>query len=74
MKSTKPIVHYDGEPMFVQVYNSDYYASVFALDHPKLGRGWVRTSKVISRNSDGSFETRNSIYVPAKDKSDNTTD
>ena len=66
MKSTKPIVHYDGEAMFLQAYDSSYYASVFALDHPVVGRGWVRTSNIVSKSGDGSFETLNTIYAPAK--------
>jgi hypothetical protein len=70
MTSTKPTVHFNGEAMFMQAYDSSYYASVFALDHPKLGRGWVRTSRIVSKSGDGSFETMNTIYVPAKDKSE----
>lgn len=38
------------------------YASVFAINHPKLGRTWVRTSKVLEIFDDGSFETMNTIY------------
>lgn len=41
-----------------------HVASCLALNHPRLGKEYVRTSTVIKKNEDGSFETRNTIYVP----------
>ena len=44
-------------------------AVVWPLDHPDTSRvsntGPVITSTVVKINDDGSFETLNSIYVPA---------
>jgi len=62
----KPIVHYttsewymsedsDGEPFM--------FARVYALDHPELKEGDIRTSKILKFIADGEFETMNSIYV-----------
>lgn len=41
---------------------------VYALNHPKLGEGQVRTSQVMDIYDDGSFETMNTIYIPMKAK------
>lgn len=63
----KPIVHFRGEVSF---HYGEWegiewqYARVWALDHPVLGEGDVRTSQIIHRFEDGSFETRNTIYKP----------
>ena len=62
----KPIVHYtkseyyqsedsDGEPFL--------FARVYVLDHPKLGEGDIRTSKILKFIAEGEFETMNSLYV-----------
>jgi len=40
-------------------------AHVDALNHPKLGKTYVITSEVIEKYNDGSFETRNTFYLPA---------
>lgn len=50
--------------------NSYEMASVYAMNHPRLGQGLVRTSIVIKKNSDGSFETLNTIYKPVKEEED----
>lgn len=44
--------------------NSYEIAGVYAMNHPRLGQGPVTTSIVIKKNSDGSFETLNTIYKP----------
>lgn len=70
MSDTKPTVRYEGDVRFVFYEYEDgedmwESASVQALDHPVWGRSPVRTSEVLKKNSDGSFETRNTIYVPS---------
>lgn len=67
----KPVVHFVGEANF---FTSAYpdpqtgqqwtYARVYGLDHPYLGRDIISTSEVLKVNDDGSFETRNTLYVP----------
>ncbi len=60
----KPTVHYLGEPE-IGCSNNDLtklFAWVYALDHPKLGTGTVRTSLMISKHENG-FETLNTIYA-----------
>jgi hypothetical protein len=48
-------------------------AVIFTVDHPLLSNSGVRpsvTSTVLKVNEDGSFETLNTIYVPATGKGD----
>jgi len=63
----KPVVHFSGQANFVK-WNPPVtdieVAHVYALDHPRLGRQHVRTSEVLHKFDDGSFETRNTIYKP----------
>ena len=68
----KPVVHFNGEAFFrpYEVIGSGEtgeIAYVYAVDHPRLGRDNVTTSKVIKKFDDGSFETLNTLYVPSKD-------
>jgi hypothetical protein len=42
----------------------DTVARVSALDHPVWGKDTVRTSVVLQKFSDGSFETMNTVYRP----------
>jgi len=63
---TKPKVTYAGVPEFYTV-GEDEGCRIYVFDHPRLGNGWVRTSKVIKKNPDGSFETLNTLYEPVKD-------
>lgn len=69
-ESQKPVVHFAGTASFhIAPYPKEdggewTYARVYALDHPLLGRDIVRTSEVLKINDDGSFETRNTLYVP----------
>lgn len=44
------------------------YARIYGLDHPILGAGDLRTSIVLKKHDDGSFETMNTLYVPDKEK------
>lgn len=37
-------------------------AHIYALNHPKLGHGYVRTSMVIKKYKNGNFETLNTLY------------
>jgi hypothetical protein len=68
MKKIRPIVRFAGEPKFFNWHGTAaIVASVLALDHPHLGCGMVRTSRVIRRNKDGSFVTLNTKYVPKED-------
>jgi hypothetical protein len=70
---TKPTVHFVAPARF---FNAEIMgtneiiklASVWALDHPRLSEGLVRTSIVLNINDDGSFETLNTLYVPSKGK------
>ena len=69
----KPVVHFSRHGGYACRFDDGQYASVFAEDHPRLGREWVITSLVVKKNEDGSFETMNTIYVPVKEESDDTT-
>jgi hypothetical protein len=82
--TAKPIVRFAGEPTFYYVelaamhqktygqYADDEgyveYARVYGLDHPILGEDTIRTSIVVKKHDDGSFETLNTLYVPDKEK------
>lgn len=63
----KPVVHFSGEPHF-ETWQLESglveVAHVYSLDHPRLGRQHVRTSRVVQKFDDGSFETLNTIYKP----------
>ena len=63
----KPVVHYSkSEDVRFHTYESGAeVAFVVALDHHRFPSGTdVRTSQVVKKNHDGSFETLNTIYVP----------
>ena len=73
----KPIVSFTGEAEFFTIIIKDEdkeeldldtnevtVAGVHAINHPKLGSCKVRTSVVVKKNHDGSFETLNTTYVP----------
>ena len=64
----KKVVHFLGEASF-QPYETHEgetgeVGHVYALDHPRLGKTWVRTSAVVQKFDDGSFETLNTMYKP----------
>ena len=64
----KPVVCFSGDPYFYSIETAEGaavgVAGVYAINHPKLGNNKVRTSVVVKKNHDGSFETLNTIYVP----------
>jgi hypothetical protein len=68
MNTEKPVVHYIGVPQFWNWNHDERYpvASLqFVLDHPKLGNCRnVRTSTILHKYSDGTIETKNTIYKP----------
>lgn len=84
----KPTVHFKGTAAFYPAplapmhqktygqyaneYNEVEYACVYGLDHPILGEGDIRTSIVVQKYPDGSFETLNTLYVPVKETNDKT--
>lgn len=53
---------------FIDETNSYELATVYAMNHPIFGQQLVRTSIVIKKHSDGSFETMNTIYQPVKEE------
>lgn len=65
----KPRVHFLPPAQFFKLEHPDHgeitLARVYATDHPRLGKGDIRTSIVQHINDDGSFETMNTVYVPA---------
>lgn len=69
----KPIVHFTGEALFFNYYThelednltKDTVARVNAVDHYVWGKDSVRTSVVLKKFSDGSFETMNTVYRPS---------
>lgn len=63
----KPVVHYIGEAIFYEVDEGVEHARVYGLNHPVLGKDDIRTSVVLKKFSDGSFETLNTIYRPKND-------
>ena len=67
----KPVVQFKDEATFFPVHvietNQDREcAKVYAMDHPRLGMGLIRTSIIVQKFDDGSFETLNTIYKPLK--------
>lgn len=71
---SKPEVQFLGQAAFdTALFPGHEVAHVMAADHPILGRGVVRTSKVINKFEDGSFETMNTLYKPFKYETENTS-
>lgn len=69
MDKVKPVVYFLGQPRWdTEMFPGHEVAHVFTLDHYVWGREAVRTSKVVKKNDDGSFETLNTRYVPYKDE------
>jgi hypothetical protein len=64
---SKPVVHFAGTPIFYTGDSGFEMAKVYGLDHPILGTDIIRTSLVLQKFEDGSFETLNSLYVSTKD-------
>jgi hypothetical protein len=62
----KPVAYYMGQPEFwMWNENSEVASLLFVINHPVLGKcSNVRTSTVLQKFFDGSFETRNTMYKP----------
>ena len=61
----KPVVHFiRGTESFYEVGPDMKVARVRALDHPIYGADIIRTSLIVKKHDDGSFETLNTIYKP----------
>lgn len=63
----KPVVHFSAPANFETWELADgpvEVAYVYGLDHPRLGQQAIRTSRVLHKFDDGSFETMNTIYKP----------
>lgn len=65
----KPVVHFVGRAMFDTTMYDTEVAHVYAKDHYVWGRDKIRTSTVLKKFSDGSFETLNTMYRPANENS-----
>lgn len=64
---TKPTVHYTAG--YVELHmlpnGKGMYARIYALDHPHLGEGDIRTSRIVNIDPHtGAVETMNTIYIP----------
>lgn len=69
MDKVKPtVVFINGVQFDTDLFPGYEVAHVQTLDHPVLGSGRVRTSEVLKKFEDGSFETRNTMYVPYKEE------
>lgn len=63
----KPVVHYVGGVIWdKKMFPGTEVAHVYTTNHPVWGKDRVRTSTVLKKFSDGSFETNNTIYRPLK--------
>lgn len=68
MKRPKPEVFFTGEPRFdTALFAGHEVAYVRTVNHYVWGQDEVRTSSIVKKNDDGSFETLNTIYKPTKD-------
>lgn len=64
---SKPEVQFIGQAVFdTALFPGHEVAHVMAANHPILGRSIVRTSEVINKFDDGSFETLNTLYKQFK--------
>ena len=64
----KPTVTFINDVVYyTRMFEDCEVAHVQTVNHPTLGATWVRTSKVLNKFEDGSFETVNHIYTPYKD-------
>jgi hypothetical protein len=61
----KPVVHYADGTFEIHLHDGGMTARLYALNHPHLGAGEVRTSRVLNIDTTtGIIETRNTIYAP----------
>jgi len=64
----KPTVYFTGSAVFdTDMFEGHEIAHVRTINHPAWGSQRVRTSSVIQKNDDGSFETLNTQYRPYVD-------
>lgn len=69
---SKPAVYFIGEARFDSTTFPGYeVARVRTLDHYVWGDDNVRTSEIVKKFDDGSFETLNTLYKPYKDEIQN---
>lgn len=69
MTKTKPIVYFIGEPVFdTEMFPGHEVAHVNTTNHYVWGADKVRTSSVLQKFEDGSFETMNTQYKPVVKK------
>ena len=70
INSKKPTVNYLRSQMFIlprgtREGDTVYTAELYAIKHPRLGSGIVRTSQIIFFSpASGVIETLNTLYVP----------
>lgn len=71
----KPVVYFDSDPYFWMWNEETEVASLnLVYNHPRLGYCYnVRTSTVLKKFEDGSFETRNTMYKPVTEEIKNAT-
>lgn len=70
----KPVVYFVGNPRWdTEMFPGHEVAHVTTIDHYVWGCDRVRTSSVLNKFEDGSFETMNTLYKPLKkmDEDDN---
>ena len=69
-KDNKPMVIFIPPAKFFNYASNPKYpiASVFALNHYKLGATQIRTSLILKKFKSGAFETVNTFYVPLKEQ------
>ena len=61
----KPVVFFIGTPLFdTTMFDGHEVAHVRTINHPAWGSDKVRTSSIVKKNDDGSFETMNTLYKP----------
>lgn len=62
---TKPVVYFTGDARFdTDLFPGHEVAHVRAVNHYVWGNDKVRTSSVLKKFDDGSFETINTMYKP----------
>lgn len=72
LNNKKPTVFFIGSPVWdTTMFAGHEVAHVKTVNHYVWGSDNVRTSSVLKKNSDGSFETMNTIYVPYTEKEEN---
>jgi len=68
-KKQKPTVKFIGKASFdTEMFPGNEIAHVRTVNHYVWGQNMVRTSKVLTKFPDGSFETMNTLYVPLADE------